>query len=89
MPKTHNVQEKVGILFVAVVDCSHSEDQSLSQSSDLKFGQVEVIESALTANSVEGSFFHFLTHSQVLTNIMPTPTLSKHKKYIAVRRSHQ
>ncbi|XP_003474652.1 ribosomal protein S6 kinase delta-1 isoform X1 [Cavia porcellus] len=54
--ETRDAQEDLGVLFVAAVNRSHSEDPSLSHSSDPKFGLFGVAESALTANSAEGSF---------------------------------
>ncbi|XP_005374781.1 PREDICTED: ribosomal protein S6 kinase delta-1 isoform X1 [Chinchilla lanigera] len=59
--QAHNAQEDLGVLLVAAVDHSHSEDASVSHSSDPKFGQLGVIESGLTANSTEGSLFHIFS----------------------------
>ncbi|XP_021109147.1 LOW QUALITY PROTEIN: ribosomal protein S6 kinase delta-1-like, partial [Heterocephalus glaber] len=57
-PETHYVQEDLGVLFVAAVDHSGSEDATLLHNSDPKFGRLGVTELALTGDNVEESLFH-------------------------------
>ncbi|XP_004853613.1 ribosomal protein S6 kinase delta-1 isoform X2 [Heterocephalus glaber] len=57
-PETHYVQEDLGVLFVAAVDHSGSEDATLLHNSVPKFGRLGVTESALTGDSVEESLSH-------------------------------
>ncbi|XP_072804629.1 ribosomal protein S6 kinase delta-1 isoform X6 [Vicugna pacos] len=60
-PKSHSIAEKhyaqgdLGMLFVAAVDHSNTEDMSLLHSSDPKFQGLGVVESAVTTNNAEES----------------------------------
>nr|XP_058131183.1 ribosomal protein S6 kinase delta-1 isoform X11 [Dasypus novemcinctus] len=54
----HYAQEDLGMLFIAAVDHSSSENVSLLHSSDPEFQGLGVVGPALTANSMEESVLH-------------------------------